>query len=212
MIFGKTKLYWDEWKKQWDEQLNEWTSLNVEKSPPSVSPNEEDTRIKFDDENSVLERQASAQKRQRISDVSASMFPLLNLSKTSVVDRSLNRVRKDIPLSRARDRRVARRTDDQCYQRRAFIRSLYEQPEATNASRKKHRAKNLADALQADVPAPRRRSSRVASVDLSALVKAMLVADDEKTTKRFEHESPKNAKPRNTARERRREHLKINLE
>lgn len=122
---------------------------------------------------------------------------MLNLSKTSGVERSLNR---------ARDRH---RTDKQYNQRRAFIRSLHEHPEATNAPRKKLRAKSLAD-----VPTSRKRlrGSRVAAVDLSALVKTILLADDEKTTKRFEHESPKIAKASNTARERRREHLKINLE
>lgn len=87
MIFGKTKSYWDEWKKQWDTRLDEWALQDSAELPLVISHvDEEDTfphRSRFDDgggsKSAILQRKSFLlMPKRRISDVSASKLEVSN--------------------------------------------------------------------------------------------------------------------------------------
>lgn len=81
MVFGKTKIYWGDWKKQWDVRLDEWAMQgNSVALLPMAQLNEEDiattSKVVDDDDDDIetgaLQRRASVLLRRSGSDISAS--------------------------------------------------------------------------------------------------------------------------------------------
>ncbi|EFN67896.1 hypothetical protein EAG_07959 [Camponotus floridanus] len=191
-IFGKTKLYWDEWKKQWNARLDEWAAQAAAQEQVSLESISNDTRSRNDleDENEItgsLQRKVSELRKRHDSDASASRLALLNLS-----EHQPNRTQK-------------RDADKQRHQRRVSI-QLPDRLKATKASRARYRAKND-DASRPQV------DMKILSKDSPALGEAVSEDRDKEMIEQQEHESSEIAtvKPQNTARERRRERFNVDL-
>ncbi|EFN87838.1 hypothetical protein EAI_01088 [Harpegnathos saltator] len=216
LIFGKSKFYWGEWKKQWDARLDEWTthddSIGLD---PTSQVNEDDSVLvlKADDSNEVetgiLQRRASMLARRTDSDVSASRLALLSLSKTSGID-TIRRLRKRDVRTADESRRRARR--------------VRKTPDVAKDFREKHRIKSLVrDVAKPQVDATilrrRLRSSRIV-IDSPSTSENIFEENGEDTMalRRIPEiaqiQSNVQAMPKlhKSARERRRERFNINLQ
>ncbi|KAL6422591.1 hypothetical protein ACFW04_010673 [Cataglyphis niger] len=184
-IFGKSKLYWDEWKKQWDTRLGEWAVQTAQEQEPISGEPISNTKPRIDlDENEeidigFLQRKASELERKRTaSEITASRLALLNLNKT-ITEHAENR--DDSPPTRAKEHP----------QRRVSLRI----PETVSTSRERHRAKNLIQDVS--------RNDATLSIDRLKLDKTL--PKDKKNDEMQESSEIAAVKLHRTARERRRE-------
>lgn len=199
-IFGKTKLYWDEWKKQWDTRMKEWAAqaaLVAQEPSKPISTNDTSglkSRNDLNNENEIglLQRKASELVRKRTgSDISASRLALLSLSKTITVERSPERIISP-----------PRRAEKERPQRRVSLRL----PEITNTSRERHRAKSFTQ----DVSKSQDDATLSMTMDSLELYKN-ISEDDNEMIEQQESSEIAAVKLHSTARERRRERFNADL-
>ncbi|XP_050463351.1 uncharacterized protein LOC126857711 isoform X2 [Cataglyphis hispanica] len=186
-IFGKSKLYWDERKKQWDTRLGVWAVQTAQEQEPisgePISPNTLKPKTDLDEEEKIdigfLQRKASELERKRIaSDIAASRMALLRLKKT-ITKHAENDVSPPTRAKKHPQRRV----------------SLH-LPETVSTSRERHRAKNfIQDVSQND--------ATTLSIDRLKLDK--ILPKDKKNDDEMQESEITAVKLHRTARERRRE-------
>ncbi|XP_029172406.1 uncharacterized protein LOC114941551 [Nylanderia fulva] len=208
LIFGKTKLYWDEWKKQWNARLDEWEIQAASAVQELISFTNNETlksRIDLSNENrfvGVLQRKVSELiPKQEDFDASSSLA-LLTLSKT--IESSPNQTRKQ--------------TNQQCRKRRvSTVRLPHGHPEGASTPRERYRIESSFRNISK--PRPDGTILRMTSqlLDHPALGKTILSKDQGNHEKMIEQQKCESSeiaeypKSHNTARERRRDRFNVDL-